>query len=44
MQKDSRQYTTLAGRPEYQPEVARLKVTLADKLKAVRANDLETTR
>jgi iduronate 2-sulfatase len=44
MQKDSRQYTNLAGRPEYQAEVARLKVKLADKLKAVRANDLETTR
>jgi iduronate 2-sulfatase len=44
MQKDSRQYTNLAGRPEYHAEVARLKVKLADKLKAVRANDLETTR
>jgi iduronate 2-sulfatase len=40
MEKDPKQYTNLADKPEYRPVVDRLKKKLRDKLKAVRDNDL----
>lgn len=38
--KDPEQYTNLAGKPEFAPEVEALKTKLAAKLRAVRDNDL----
>lgn len=44
MQKDPKQYTNLAGKPQYKPVVERFRKKLAAKLKAVRDNDLERPR
>lgn len=41
MAKDPKQYTNLAGKPEYQAEETRLREKLAAKLREVRTNDLE---
>jgi iduronate 2-sulfatase len=40
MKKDPKQYTNLAGNPEYAKEVKRFKTLMAAKLKEVRTNDL----
>ena len=40
MKKDPKQYTNLAGKPEFQAQVNRLKSKLAEKLRRVRDNDL----
>jgi iduronate 2-sulfatase len=42
--KDPKQFTNLAGKPEYQAEESRLRAKLAKKLREVRANDLGRTR
>ena len=39
-QRAPKQYTNLAALPEYKPVVDAFKTKLADKLKAVRDNDL----
>ncbi|MDD2598725.1 MAG: sulfatase [Kiritimatiellae bacterium] len=39
-QQDPKQFTNLASNPEFAPVVARFKKKMADKLKAVRDNDL----
>lgn len=41
MERDPKQYTNLAGMPDYEPVVARFKVKLAEKLRAIRDNDLD---
>ena len=41
MKRDPSQYTNLATRPEHQPVMGRLKAKLAEKLREVRANDLD---
>ncbi len=43
MQKDPLQYTNLAMKPAFQTKVAEFKQRMADKLKAVRTNDLGHT-
>jgi hypothetical protein len=40
MHKDPKQYTNLAGNPEYKELVEEFKAKMTAKLKAVRANDL----
>ncbi len=40
MERDPKQFTNLAEKPEFQPVVARLQAKLAAKLKEVRDNDL----
>ena len=40
MHKDPKQYTNLAGNPEYKELVEEFKTKMTAKLQAVRANDL----
>jgi len=40
MQKDPKQFTNLAGNPDFQPIVKEMQTTLARKLEEVRTNDL----
>jgi iduronate 2-sulfatase len=40
MQNDPKQYTNLAGKPDYEPVVASFKAKLAAKMREVRTNDL----
>ena len=40
MDKDPKQYTNLAEKPEYAAVVKRFKKQMAEKLQAVRTNDL----
>ena len=40
MQKDPKQYTNLVGKPEHAERVAAFEKKMAEKMKAVRANDL----
>ena len=40
MKKDPKQYTNLAGQPQYKPVVASFKMRLTEKLTEIRTNDL----